>query len=53
MSDIALAKAQHIASKVVENLGGYGLFGVELFIQGDEVFLMKYHRVLMIQGLLP
>ena len=38
MSDIALAKAQHIASKVVENLGGYGLFGVELFIQGDEVF---------------
>lgn len=38
MSDIALAKAQHIASKVVENLGGYGLFGVELFVQGDEVF---------------
>lgn len=38
MSDIALAKAQHIASKVVENLGGYGLFGVDLFIQGDEVF---------------
>ncbi|WP_163451834.1 ATP-grasp domain-containing protein, partial [Escherichia coli] len=32
MSDIALAKAQHIASKVVQNLGGYGLFGVELFI---------------------
>lgn len=38
MSDIALAKAQHIAGQIVENLGGYGLFGVELFIQGDEVF---------------
>ncbi|OAT45434.1 phosphoribosylglycinamide formyltransferase 2 [Proteus hauseri ATCC 700826] len=38
MSDIALAKAHHIASQVIENLGGYGLFGVELFVQGDEVF---------------
>lgn len=38
MSDTALAKAHHIASQIVKNLGGYGLFGVELFIQGDDVF---------------
>lgn len=49
MSDIALAKAKNIASKIVENLDGYGLFGVELFVQGDEVFLMKSLLVLMIR----
>jgi phosphoribosylglycinamide formyltransferase 2 len=36
MSDKALAAAQHIAGRVTEALGGYGLFGVELFIKGDE-----------------
>ncbi|MGL5948679.1 MAG: formate-dependent phosphoribosylglycinamide formyltransferase [Aeromonas sp.] len=38
MSPEALAKAQTIAGTVVEALGGYGLFGVELFIKGDEVW---------------
>ena len=37
MSDLALQRAQEIASKVVLALGGYGLFGVELFVCGDEV----------------
>lgn len=38
MSDIALNKAQHAAEKVVNALGGYGLFGVELFIKGDDIY---------------
>lgn len=41
MSDIALARAQEIAEKVVLALGGYGLFGVELFICGDDVFFSE------------
>jgi len=35
MSDAALAASQHIAEQVTNALGGYGLFGVELFIKGD------------------
>ncbi|PKG40318.1 phosphoribosylglycinamide formyltransferase 2 [Psychromonas sp. Urea-02u-13] len=38
MSDIALQQAQDIAKKVVTELGGYGLFGMEFFIKGDEVY---------------
>ncbi|WBM72330.1 formate-dependent phosphoribosylglycinamide formyltransferase [Buttiauxella sp. WJP83] len=41
MSDIALARAQEIAEKVVNALGGYGLFGVELFVCGDEVIFSE------------
>lgn len=37
MSDLALARAQEIAREVVLALGGYGLFGVELFVCGDDV----------------
>ncbi len=37
MSPLALERAQEIARKVVLALGGYGLFGVELFVCGDEV----------------
>ncbi len=37
MSETALAAAQQAAGKVVEALGGYGIFGVELFIKGDTV----------------
>ncbi len=36
MSELALARSKEVAAKVVEALGGYGLFGVELFIKGDE-----------------
>lgn len=41
MSDIALAKSQEIAEKVVTALGGHGLFGVELFVCGDEVIFSE------------
>ncbi|CAM4135918.1 formate-dependent phosphoribosylglycinamide formyltransferase [Shewanella aquimarina] len=41
MSDAVLAKAQAIGRKVVEALGGYGLFGVELFIKGEEVYFSE------------
>ena len=37
MSELALARAQEIARDVVLALGGYGLFGVELFVCGDDV----------------
>ena len=37
MSPAALARAQEIAASVVNALGGYGLFGVELFVCGDDV----------------
>ena len=41
MSEAALADAQDMARKVVDNLGGYGLFGVEFFIRGDEVIFSE------------
>ncbi|QZN97862.1 formate-dependent phosphoribosylglycinamide formyltransferase [Symbiopectobacterium purcellii] len=41
MSELALARAQQIARDVVSALGGYGLFGVELFVCGDEVIFSE------------
>lgn len=41
MSDAALAKAQDIAAKVTGDLGGRGLFGVELFVKGDDVWFSE------------
>ncbi|HDS1205375.1 TPA: formate-dependent phosphoribosylglycinamide formyltransferase [Shewanella algae] len=41
MSQAALEKAQQIGAKVVEALGGHGLFGVELFIKGDDVYFSE------------
>ncbi|MFQ6372767.1 formate-dependent phosphoribosylglycinamide formyltransferase [Shewanella sp. YIC-542] len=41
MSAAALAKAQEIGRKVVSELGGYGLFGVELFVKGDDVYFSE------------
>lgn len=41
MSANALAKAQEIAHKITAALGGYGIFGVELFIKGDEVIFSE------------
>ncbi|SEI55742.1 phosphoribosylglycinamide formyltransferase 2 [Allopseudospirillum japonicum] len=37
----ALQKAQQIAQKITDALGGYGIFGVELFIKGDHVFFSE------------
>ena len=41
MSAAALAKAQDIGKKITDALGGRGLFGVELFIKGDEVIFSE------------
>ncbi len=41
MSDIALQEAQRIAAAVTESLGGRGLFGVELFVKGDQVYFSE------------
>ena len=41
MNAAALARAREIAAAVTGNLGGRGLFGVELFIRGDEVFFSE------------
>ena len=41
MSDAALEKAQEIAEKVTTALGGYGIFGVELFVKGDDVIFSE------------
>lgn len=41
MSTAALESAQEIAKKVTDALGGYGIFGVELFIKGDQVIFSE------------
>ncbi|ECG9350467.1 formate-dependent phosphoribosylglycinamide formyltransferase [Salmonella enterica] len=41
MSELALKRAQEIARHVVLALGGHGLFGVELFVCGDEVIFSE------------
>ena len=41
MSQQALAKAQDIAKKVTDALGGKGIFGVELFVKGDDVLFSE------------
>lgn len=41
MSKQALAAAQDMARKVVDDLGGYGLFGVEFFVAGEQVIFSE------------
>jgi len=41
MSDNAITKAREIATKITDALGGRGIFGVELFIKGDEVIFSE------------
>jgi len=41
MSPAALARAREIAKAVTDDLGGLGLFGVELFIKGDDVWFSE------------
>lgn len=41
MTAAALEKAQHIARTITDDLGGLGLFGVELFVKGDEVIFSE------------
>lgn len=41
MSDVAIKKSQEIAKAVTTNLGGRGIFGVELFVKGDDVWFSE------------
>lgn len=41
MSNAALKAAENVAKKVVNELGGYGIFGVELFVKGDTVLFSE------------
>jgi phosphoribosylglycinamide formyltransferase 2 len=41
MTAAALAAAQDVAAKITEALGGWGVFGVELFVRGDEVLFSE------------
>ena len=41
MSGKALARAREIAAAVTDNLGGLGIFGVELFVKGDQVWFSE------------
>jgi phosphoribosylglycinamide formyltransferase 2 len=41
MSALALERSRAIAAAITDELGGWGLFGVELFVQGDEVWFSE------------
>ena len=41
MAETAIQKAEYIAKAITDALGGYGIFGVELFIRGDEVIFSE------------
>lgn len=41
MSEAALAKAEDYARRITASLGGRGVFGVELFVQGDDVWFSE------------
>ncbi|WP_397474770.1 formate-dependent phosphoribosylglycinamide formyltransferase [Pusillimonas sp.] len=41
MVDLALHKAQEVARKITDDLGGLGVFGVELFVKGDQVWFSE------------
>ncbi len=41
MSEVARAKAEAMAKRVTDGLGGRGLFGVEMFVCGDEVYFSE------------
>jgi len=41
MAELALEKAKHIAKLVTDALGGYGIFGVELFVCGNDVLFSE------------
>jgi len=41
MSEVAIEKSQEIAKKITDGLGGRGLFGVELFVKGDDVYFSE------------
>ncbi len=41
MSPLALQRARDMAKKITDALGGYGIFGVEMFVKGDDVIFSE------------
>lgn len=41
MTMVAMERARELAKKITDNLGGLGIFGVELFVRGDEVWFSE------------
>jgi len=41
MSPLALERSRQIAKAITDDLGGWGVFGVELFVKGDEVWFSE------------
>ena len=41
MSELAIMRSREIAQKITDGLGGRGLFGVELFVKGDDVYFSE------------
>ncbi len=41
MSDTALAESKRIAKAITDGIGGFGIFGVELFIKGEDVYFSE------------
>lgn len=41
MTELALARSREMAAKVTESLGGFGVYGVELFVKGDDVYFSE------------
>ena len=41
MSEVAIKKSQEIAKTITDGLGGRGIFGVELFVKGDDVYFSE------------
>lgn len=41
MTPSAISKAREMAKKITDALGGYGIFGVEMFVKGDEVIFSE------------
>ena len=41
MSELALSRARQMAKSITDGLGGYGIFGVEFFIEGDTVYFSE------------
>lgn len=41
MSEVARKKSEDVARKITDSLGGRGIFGVELFVKGDDVYFSE------------
>lgn len=53
VSQEVIARSREYATRVVNELGGLGIFGVEIIVSGTEYFSVRYRRGHMIQALSP